>query len=151
MVFILIMVTQYGVKRLRMATLIPTAILMFYIFGVGPVFGLGPIPHTKRNIRIVDLKYSSRPMARILEHFAQPGEIVALYDVRREMAYGLSFYRHQKVWHYGTEGVPAQKHLLITPIRDIGKLKTVLKGRTYEELFEYPAQNLAVYEVNAKK
>lgn len=150
-VFILIMVAQYGVKRLRMATILPIAVLMFYIFGVGPVLGVGPMPNTKRNIHLIDMTFSARPMARILSQIAPPKEIVALYDVRREMAYGLSFYRRRQVWQYGNGHIPATQHILITQIKDIGNLKTVLKGRTYEELFEYPAQNLVVYEVAAKK
>lgn len=150
-VFILIMVWQYGVKRLRAATILPIVVLMFYIFGVGPVFGLGPMANTKRNIHLMDLTFSARPMARIVDRIAPKSEIVALYDVRREMAYGLSFYRDQQVWQYGPDHIPASEHILITKIRDINKLKTVLKGRTYEELFEYPAQNLVVYEVAAKQ
>jgi hypothetical protein len=144
-------VSQYGVKRLRTATIVPIVVLMFYIFGVGPVFGLGPLGNTKRNIHLIDMTFSSRPMARIVGEIATPHEIVALYDVRREMAYGLSFYRDQKVWQYGKNHIPSAEHILITQTKDVGKLKTVLKGRTYEELFKYPAQNLVVYEVSAEK
>jgi hypothetical protein len=118
---------------------------------VGPVFGLGPLPNTKRNITLIDMTFSARPMARIVNQIAPKGEIVALFDVRREMAYGLSFYRDQQVWQYGKDHIPAARHILITQTKDEGKLKTLLKGRTYEELFEYPAQNLVVYEVAAKR
>ncbi len=150
-VFILIMVSQYGVKKLRTATVLPIVVLMFYIFGVGPVFGLGPMGNTKRNIHLIDLTFSARPMAQILKQIAPKDEVVALYDVRREMAYGLSFYRDQQVWQEGPGHIPAARHILITPIRDIGNLKSLLQGRTYEELFKYPAQNLVVYQVAAKQ
>jgi len=151
-VFILIIVAQYGVKRLRIATMIPMVILLFYIFGVGPVFGLGPMPNTKRNIQLIDMTFSARPLAHIIEHITPPDEMVAVFDVRRDMEYGLSFYRDKKVWNYGAQGVPDAEHLLVVRnmASDIDRLRVLLKGRTYDPLFEYPAQNLVIYQVSAK-
>lgn len=151
-VFVLITVVHYGVKRLRMATIIPLIVLMFYIFGVGPLFGLGALPYTKRNIQLIDMTFSARPLAHILSHIAPADEPVAVYDVRRDTEYGLSFYRDKKVWNYAEDGVPVARHILVMRNRpqDIEKLSTLLAGRTYEPLFEYPAEGLVVYQVAAK-
>jgi 4-amino-4-deoxy-L-arabinose transferase-like glycosyltransferase len=149
-VFILVTVAQFGVKRLRMATMIPMVVLVLYIFGIGPVFGLGPLRSSKRTVNLIDLTFSARPLARIVKQITPPNEVVAVYDVRRDMEYGLSFYRDQKVWDYERDGVPAGQHLLIVRESSTDKLRNLLQGRTYEPLFDYPAQNLVVYEVSAR-
>jgi 4-amino-4-deoxy-L-arabinose transferase-like glycosyltransferase len=149
-IFVLITVARFGVKRLRTATIVPMVILLLYIFGVGPVFGLGPLASTKRTVNLIDLTFSARPLSRILDRIATPGEVVAVYDVRRDMEYGLSFYRDKQVWNYERRGIPEGKHLLVARVSSISKLRTLLQGRTYDPLFEYPAQNLVVYEVAAK-
>lgn len=150
-VFILITVAQFGVKRLRIATMVPMLVLLLFLFGVGPVFGVGPIPNTKRTINLIDMTFSARPLSKILDQISPPGGIVAVYKVRRDMEYGLSFYRNSRVTNYEQDRVPDQQHLLVVRESYIEELRPILKGRTYEPLFTYPAQNLVVYEVAALK
>jgi len=75
-------------------------ILLLYIFGIGPVFGIGPLPNTKHNINLMDMTYSARPLAQILDQIAPPPGIIAVYRVRRDVQYGLSFYRNQRTVNY---------------------------------------------------
>ncbi len=99
-VFILITVARFGLRRLRLATMTPVVILLLYIFGAGPVFGIGPLPNTKHNINLIDMTYSARPLAGILKAISPPPGIVAVWHVRREVEYGLSFYRNHRVVKY---------------------------------------------------
>lgn len=99
-VFILITVAHFGLKRLRIATMTPMVILLLYMFGIGPVFGIGPLPNTKRNINLMDMTYSARPLAQILNEISPPPGIVAVWHVRRDVPYGLSFYRNQRTVNY---------------------------------------------------
>lgn len=99
-VFILIMVARFGLKRLRIATMTPMVMLLLYIFGIGPLFGLGPLQNTKRNINLMDMTYSARPLAHILNEISPPPEPVAIWNVRREVQYGISFYRNSRVVNY---------------------------------------------------
>jgi 4-amino-4-deoxy-L-arabinose transferase-like glycosyltransferase len=147
-VLILVVVGKFGVKRLRFATILPMVVLLFFIFGVGPFFGRGAIASTKSTIRLVDYSFSARPLARMLEQLARPGEPVAVYRVRRDMEFGLSFYRNHRVLDYAIGGVPAEAHILV--VRDIAipSLDAVLAGRTYRPLFAYPAQHLSIYRVD---
>lgn len=150
-VLILIAVGRFGVRRLRTATMVPMVILLLFIFGVGPFFGFGEVPASKGTIKLLDLYYSARPMARLLERIS-PGEgTVAVYKVRRDMEYGLSFYRDHRVIDYVRDGIPAGQHILVVREAYIDQLRPLLKGRGYEPLFTYPAQDLVVYEVDAKK
>ena len=150
-IFILICVYRFGLKRLRIATMTPMVIMLLYIFGIGPFFGIPAIASTKRNIVLIDLTYSARPLSNILDKISEPGEPIAVLDVRRDVQYGLSFYRDHQVWNYEKEGVPPQRHIVVVRDISIDKLHRFLKGRTYEPLFKYPAQNLMVYQVFASQ
>ncbi len=147
---ILVVVSRFGVARLRMVTMVPLVIMLFFIFGVGPFFGLPAIGATQKNIRLLDAAYSARPLAAIISQIARPKEVVAVYKVRRDVEYGLSFYRNHLVDNYDQDGIPAGEHILITREAYAGQLPTLLTGRSYQPLFSYPAQNLAVYQVFAK-
>ena len=99
-VFILVMVARFGLKRLRVATLTPIVMLLFYLLGVGPVFGIGPVPNTKRNIELMNMTFSARPVAKILNAISPPPAVVAVFRARRELQYGLGFYRDQRIVNY---------------------------------------------------
>jgi 4-amino-4-deoxy-L-arabinose transferase-like glycosyltransferase len=147
---ILVVVARFGVARLRIATMVPLVVMLLFIFGVGPFFGLPAITATKKNIRLLDAAYSARPLAAIISQIERPNEGVAVYKVRRDVEYGLSFYRNHLVDNYEQDGIPSGEHILITREAYTGQLHTLLAGRAYQPLFSYPAQNLAVYQVFAK-
>jgi 4-amino-4-deoxy-L-arabinose transferase-like glycosyltransferase len=100
MVFILITVARFGLKRLRIATMTPMVILLLYMFGIGPIFGIAPLANTKHNINLMDMTYSARPLAQILDQISPPPGITAVWRVRRDVQYGLSFYRNQRTVNY---------------------------------------------------
>jgi 4-amino-4-deoxy-L-arabinose transferase-like glycosyltransferase len=145
-----VVVARFGVKRLRVATMVPLVVMLLFIFGVGPFFGLPALSSTKKNIRLLDAAYSARPLAAIISQIAKPKEVVAVYRVRRDVEYGLSFYRNHQVENYEQDGIPPGEHILITREIYSGQLHSLLAGRSYQPLFSYPAQNLAVYQVFAK-
>ena len=90
--------------------------------------------------------------------YGSPTETVAVFLVRRDVEYGLSFYRNHQVVNYKEEGVPAGQHLLVARIAGRGgkdlqtqaALDELLAGRHYEQLFTWPEQDLAVYMVGAR-
>jgi 4-amino-4-deoxy-L-arabinose transferase-like glycosyltransferase len=150
-VFILVTVARFGIRRLRIATMIPIVILLLFLYGVGPFFVLKGISSTKGTVQLIDLTYSARPLSRILDHIVPPDGTVAVYKVRRDVEYGMSFYRDRNVVNYEQDGIPAQQHILIARESYVGELREKLAGRRYEPLFVYPAQNLVIYEVAAQQ
>src|ERR1700728_4047082 len=140
---ILVVVGRFGLARLRTVTMVPLVVMLFFIFGVGPFFGLPAITATKKNIRLLDAAYSARPLAAIITQIARPNESVAVYRVRRDVEYGLSFYRNSLVENYEQDGIPSGEHILITREAYVGQLQSLLAGRSYQPLFSYPAQTLA--------
>jgi hypothetical protein len=100
-----------------------------------------------RNGHLLDLNYSARPLAREIQQAAPTASVVAELDMRRDLVYGLAFYRDQKIVNYATDGVPDEAHLLVIPTREEPKLQQWLKGRLTQPLLLYQAQGLSVYKV----
>jgi hypothetical protein len=155
---IVIVVHGFGVARLRLATTSVLVVLVVFLYGWGPFFGIPAITSTKRVIQLLDRSYSARPLASRLLNYAPPTETVAVFRVRRDMEYGLAFYRNHQVVNYEESGVPDEQHLLVTRVTgrngiDLhtpGALEEYLEGRHYEMLFGWPEQGLEVYLVGGR-
>jgi 4-amino-4-deoxy-L-arabinose transferase-like glycosyltransferase len=155
---ILIVVKGYGVARLRLVTTGILVVLMLFLYGVGPFFGIPAVGATQRVIHLLDRAYSARPLADRLATLAPADETVAVFRVRRDVEYGLSFYRNREVINYEQDGVPDGQHLLV--VRVTGRngvdlhspaaLDEYLEGRHYEQLFTWPEQGLVVYMVGSR-
>jgi 4-amino-4-deoxy-L-arabinose transferase-like glycosyltransferase len=125
-----------GITQVRNATLFPVLGAL--------VFLLGFHGHD------LDLNYSARPLAREMQQKAPEVHLVAVQDVKRDMVYGLAFYRNEQLIEYGVDGVPAGEHLLVVPAKDTPALESLLAGRVYQQIIEYPARGLQVYKVYRK-
>ncbi len=155
---IVIVVNGFGVARLRLVTSGVLMVLVLFLYGVGPIFGIPAITATKRVIRLVDRSYSARPLADRLAGIAPGNETIAVFRVRRDVEYGLAFYRNHEVANYEETGVPAEQHLLVARVTgrngvDLhtpAALQEYLEGRHYEEVFSWPEQGLEVYLVGAR-
>lgn len=130
---IIVVVRLFGVRHLRTITLIPLAGCLFFLLGL--------------NGHLLDLNYSARPLARELAATAPGVRDIATLDVRRDLRYGVAFYRNQEVAQYRVEGVPSEEHLLLIPTRESHLLPSFLGHRIYQQLFLYPTQGLSVYRV----
>lgn len=155
---IVVVVKGYGVARLRLATTGVLAVLVLFLYGVGPVLGIPAIASTKRVIHLLDASYSARPLADRLAGLAPSDETVAVFHVRRDVEYGLAFYRNREVINYEDTGVPDEEHLLVARVTGRGgvdlhtpaALQEYLEGRHYEEIMSWPEQGLEVYLVGAR-
>ena len=155
---ILIVVNGFGVARLRLATTSVLVVLVLFLYGVGPFFGIPEVAATKRVIRVLDHAYSARPLADRLAAFVPADETVAVFRVRRDIEYGLSFYRNREVVNYEESGVPDGQHLLVVRVTGRGgadlhtqaALDEYLEARHYEQLFPWPEQGLVVYMVSSR-
>jgi 4-amino-4-deoxy-L-arabinose transferase-like glycosyltransferase len=155
---ILVVVKGFGVVRLRIATTGVLVVLVLFLYGVGPFFGIPAIGQTQRVIHLLDRSYSARPLAERLGTVAPGNETVAVFRVRRDVEYGLAFYRNREVVNYEQSGVPDEQHLLVVRVTGRGgvdlhsqdALAEYLEGRDYEQLFSWPEQDLVVYSVGSR-
>ena len=155
---IVIVVNAFGVARTRLVTSAVLMVLVLFLYGVGPVFGIPAVGATKRVIHLLDRSYSARPLADKLLAYAPENETVAVFRVRRDVEYGLAFYRNRQAVNYEEDGVPDQQHLLVARVTgrngvDLhtpAALQEYLAGRHYELLFSWPEQGLEIYMVGAR-
>ncbi len=155
---ILVVVKGFGVARLRLATFGVLTVLVFFLYGVGPFFGIPAVGATKRVIHLLDRSYSARPLANKLATLAPANETVAVFRVRRDIEYGLAFYRNHEVANYEETGVPDEQHLLVARVSGRGgvdlhtpaALGEYLEGRHYEQILSWPEQGLEVYLVGSR-
>jgi 4-amino-4-deoxy-L-arabinose transferase-like glycosyltransferase len=168
---ILIIVKGFGVSRLRLVTSGILVVLVLFVYGVGPFFGIPAIGATKRVIHLLDRTYSARPLAEELATVAPSIKTAAVccvirdqvnpdkqYSFPRDIEYGLSFYRNRQVVNYSDDGVPDEQHLLVVQVTGRGgkdihteeALNEYLDGRHYEPLFAWPERGLVVYLVGSR-
>jgi 4-amino-4-deoxy-L-arabinose transferase-like glycosyltransferase len=155
---IVVVVKGFGVIRLRVATTGVLVVLVLFLYGVGPFFGIPAIGPTQRVIHLLDRSYSARPLAERLATMAPANGTVAVFRVRRDVEYGLSFYRNRAVVNYEDSGVPEEQHLLVARVTGRGgvdlhtaaDLEEYLDGRRFEQLFSWPEQGLVVYLVGSR-
>jgi hypothetical protein len=155
--FILVVTKGYGIARLRLVTCAVLVVLVIFLYGVGPFFSIPAVGASKRVIHLLDRSYSARPLADKLGTIAPASEPIAVFRVRRDIEYGLSFYRNREVVNYEQDGVPDEEHLLVARVTGRGgadlntqaALVEYLEGRQYQQVFSWPEQGLAVYRVGA--
>jgi len=124
-----------GIPHVRNATLFPVVAAMIFLLGF--------------HGRDLDVNYSARPLAREMQQLAPDVRPVVVHDVKRDMVYGLAFYRNAEPLDYKKDGVPYGEHLLVIPAKETPLIGQWLPGRVYAPLFLYPEQGLAVYRVYA--
>jgi len=125
---------RFGIAKIRSVTLLPVCGMLVFLLGF----------HGHE----LDLNYSARPLAQQIARLAPDEKIVAISGIKRDMVYGLAFYRNQRPVPYN-EGVPTSEHVLVIRANDQFTLDHYLGGRIYEPLFLYETQGLAVYKVYA--
>ena len=131
-----LIIRRWGIAQTRNATLLPILASLGFLLGF----------HGKE----LDLNYSARPLAAEMMRQAPDVKLVAVQGIKRDMDYGLAFYRNEPLIHYSVDGVPKQEHLLVIRTNDTEGLNRWLSGRIYEPLFLYDTQGLEVYKVYAQ-
>lgn len=132
-----LIIRRWGIDQVRNATLLPVLGSLIFLLGF----------HGKD----LDVNYSARPLAEEIARQAPDVKRVAMLDVKRDMDYGLAFYRNEPLIHYVSDGVPTQEHLLVIPANHPDALNRWLVGRVYRPVFLYESQGLEVYRVYAQQ
>jgi 4-amino-4-deoxy-L-arabinose transferase-like glycosyltransferase len=131
----LTLVSKAGLRMLRFVTLIPV------VLSVGAVLKLGSVA--------LDQTLSARPLALEIAGIETHPLPLAVYHVRRELEYGLTFYRNQLTFNYDWGSVPAEEHLLVAPENSQVEIAKWVAGRRVSYLGHYAAQHVDYYWVAA--
>ncbi|MHB1745267.1 MAG: ArnT family glycosyltransferase, partial [Acidobacteriaceae bacterium] len=84
---VVVVVVRFGMNRLRVATLVPVALILVFLLGT-------------RNGILLDQKYSARTLAHEVAALPDAPRIAAVYQARRDVQYGLGFYLNERVSNY---------------------------------------------------
>ena len=131
----LTLVRKNGLRMLRFVTLIPV------VLTVGAVLKLGAKP--------MDEILSARPMAQEIAAIETHPLPLAVYHVRRELEYGLTFYRNHLTFNYDWGRVPQEEHLLVAPEGSQEEIAKLVAGRRVSYLGHYAAQHADYFWVAA--
>jgi hypothetical protein len=124
-----------GLRTLRFVTVIPVILTM------GAVLRLGAVD--------LDQALSARPLALEIAGMQSRPLPLAIYHIRRELEYGLTFYRNQLTLNYDWGTIPQQEHLLVAPENSQAEIEKLVAGRRVSYLGHYAAQRVDYYWVAA--
>src|SRR4029077_17357584 len=140
-IMVLLMVRREGVRVLHFVTLVPTILAMAFL--------LRPAAAT------IDRTQSARPInQRLAKLGVSASEPVATFNVKRQVAYGLDFYRNQPISHYEQEGpldmpagVPSSRHVVVARQGSLGAVQAVVGDRQVTSIGTFPPQHLEFFQV----
>jgi 4-amino-4-deoxy-L-arabinose transferase-like glycosyltransferase len=105
-----------GLRLLRFVTLVPV------ILAIATVL--------RFDAHFLDEHFSTRPLNNSISHIDNGSLPTAVFNVSREIEYGLHFYRNQRIARYESGEIPAGEHILVAPhTLTIGELNEKLPGR----------------------
>jgi 4-amino-4-deoxy-L-arabinose transferase-like glycosyltransferase len=131
----LTLVRKGGLRMLRFVTLIPVVLTL------GAVLRLGAVS--------LDQTLSARPLALEIAGIETHPLPLAVYHARRELEYGLTFYRNQLTFNYDWGSVPQEEHLLVAPENSQVEIAKLVAGRRVSYLGHYAAQHVDYFWVAA--
>src|SRR5438270_3770830 len=141
---VLLMVRREGVRVLHFVTLVPTILaLAFLLRPAAPV---------------IDKAQSARAVQEELSRHIPNDVPVAVFNVKREIAYGLNFYRNQAISHYEQEGpadlpsgIPAGQHVVVAKLGSMGAVQAVVGNRNVTSIGNFPPRQLEFFLVGSTK
>lgn len=141
---ILLMVKREGMRVLHFVTLVPTILAVAFLL--------------RPAAQAIDNTQSARPIAEELSRRSPVDLPVATFNVRRDIAYGLDFYRNQPISHYEQEGpvdlpagIPAGRHIVVARKGSLDAVQAVVGDRSVVPIGEFRARQLEFFLVGAAK
>jgi 4-amino-4-deoxy-L-arabinose transferase-like glycosyltransferase len=141
---VLLMVRREGVRVLHFVTLVPTILAVAFL--------LRPAAST------IDRTQSVRPIQQRLAELGVADVPLAVFNVKRQVTYGLIFYRNQAISHYEQEGpadlpsgIPSARHVVVAKEGSLGAVQAVVGDRQVTSIGTFPPQHLEFFQVSAAK
>jgi 4-amino-4-deoxy-L-arabinose transferase-like glycosyltransferase len=127
-----------GLAVLRPITLLPVVIALAFLIRVASPS--------------IDATQSARPVASFLNVLGvEPDEPVALFHAKREVEYGLAFYRNQPIAVYERRQLPPTGHIVVAGEGWERQLQAMLPGRELQSIGFYRPQHLQIFVVGPVK
>jgi 4-amino-4-deoxy-L-arabinose transferase-like glycosyltransferase len=143
---VLLMVRREGMRVLHFVTLVPVILAVAFLLRVA-----APTIDRTQSARAVQ--------ARLAELGAGEGTIAVLH-VRRDVVYGLNFYRNQPILYYSEReapidmrhgGPPPGRHIVIAPEGTYKEIQDQVGQRGVASIGNFPPRHLEFFLVSAAK
>jgi 4-amino-4-deoxy-L-arabinose transferase-like glycosyltransferase len=131
----LTLVRNHGLRMLRFVTLIPVVLTVWIVLKLGS--------------QPLDQTLSARPLAQELSAVETHPLPLAVYHIRRELEYGLTFYRNRLTFNYDWGSVLQKEHLLVAPENSQIEIAKLAAGRRVSFLGHYAPQHVDYFWVAA--
>jgi 4-amino-4-deoxy-L-arabinose transferase-like glycosyltransferase len=145
-IMVLLMLRREGIRALHFVTLVPTILAVAFL--------LRPAAAT------IDRTQSARAVqARLAELGAGEGTVAVLH-VRRDVVYGLNFYRNRPILYYSEreapidmwhDGPPPGQHIVIAPEGAYKEVQDQVGQRGVASIGNFPPRHLEFFLVSAAK
>jgi 4-amino-4-deoxy-L-arabinose transferase-like glycosyltransferase len=123
-----------GLAVLRPITLLPVVLALVFLIRVAAPS--------------INAAQSERPVARFLQALGvEADEPVALFHAKREVEYGLAFYRNQPIAVYERRQLPPTEHIVVAGEGWARQLQEMLPGRELQSIGYYRPQHLQIFVV----
>jgi 4-amino-4-deoxy-L-arabinose transferase-like glycosyltransferase len=141
---VVLMVRREGIRALHFVTLVPTVL--------GVAFLLRPAAP------VIDKTQSARAIQDELSRRVPSNATVATFNIKRDIAYGLDFYRNQPISHYEPEGpadmpsgIPAGEHVVVAREGSFGAVQAMVGNRSVTFIGRFQPRRLEFFLVGAAK
>ena len=125
-----------GLPWLRFVTLVPVVLAVAYILRIGAP--------------ALDATLSARPVAQELARIETQPVHVAVLHAKRELEYGLNFYRNQPIASYDRAEIPPGNHLVVARSGSESEIAELVGGRRVIRLGEYAPQGVEFFWVTTQ-
>jgi hypothetical protein len=134
-VFVLLLVRGSGLKILHFATMVPLVLALAFLL--------------RPSAAVLDGATSARTVDAQLKELGVTSGLIAVLNVKRDVEYGLNFYRNQPISRYERDGVPSGEHVVIAKQGSEEAVRAIVGERKVTSLGAFPPQHLEFFRVSA--
>jgi 4-amino-4-deoxy-L-arabinose transferase-like glycosyltransferase len=131
---VLVIVRRGGLRVLHFATLIPVVLALGFLL--------------RPAASVIDEALSARTVAARMHELRVPEAPLSVFNVKRDVEYGLNFYRFQPVGRYERDGVPEGEHVVVAKMGSQAAVQALTGSRQVTDLGGFPPQHLEFFLVS---
>ena len=132
-IVVVLLLRAGGTRLLLFATVAPVVLILTFLLGPA-----APIIDQVNSARAVDFR---------LTLLGAPHGPISVFKLKREVEYGLNFYRNEAIGRYERDGIPSGEHVVIIKEGSADALRALTGDRRISALGNFPPQNLEFYLV----
>ncbi len=137
-IVVLLVVKRGGIRLLHFATLLPTVLALGFLL--------------RPAASVLDQVNSARAVDASMVRFGVPPQSpVAVFKVKRDVEYGLNFYRNAPITRYERDTIPPGPHVVVAREGDEDALQTAVGQRHVLELGHFTPQHLEFFLVSSAR